>query len=66
MNSLITCKYGFKCNLVAILMFSIVYFAFFLELTSKAAAKFMQLFQIITLSAIFSHETAIIMRKAQM
>lgn len=67
MSSLITCKYDFKCNLVAILMFATVYFALFLVVTSKEAAKFMQLFQIITLSAIFLiNETAIITRKAQM
>lgn len=67
MNSLIICKYDFKVNLVAMLMFTTVCFALFLELTSKEAAKFMQLFQIITLSAVFLiNDTAIIMRKAQM
>lgn len=39
MSSLISCKYDFKCNLVAILLFSTVCFAFFLQLTSKEAAK---------------------------
>lgn len=67
MSSLITCKYDFKCNLVAVLLFTTVYFAFVLDLTSKEAAKSMQVFQIITLSAIFLiNESAVIMRKAQM
>ena len=53
MSSPISCKYAFKRNSVAILMFTTVSFAFFLELISKEAAKFMHLFKIITFSAYF-------------
>lgn len=67
MSNPISCKYAFKCNSVAILMSTAVSFAFFLELTSKEAAKLMHLFKMVTFSAyVFINENAMNIRKAQM
>ena len=65
MSSPISYKYASERNSVAILMFTTISFALFLELTSKEAAKFMHLFKIITFSCyFFINEIAINIRKA--